>query len=57
MLNVIVVGGGYIGLSHIAAYKQLDNARVVGVVDLNKEVGEKQPRKLDANIILHWKKH
>jgi UDP-N-acetylglucosamine 3-dehydrogenase len=41
MLNVIVVGGGYIGLSHIAAYKQLDNARVVGVVDLNKEVGEK----------------
>ncbi len=40
MLNVAVVGAGYIGLSHIAAYNQIENAQVVAVVDSNLEKGK-----------------
>ncbi|NLC40019.1 MAG: Gfo/Idh/MocA family oxidoreductase [Clostridiaceae bacterium] len=40
MLNVAVVGAGYIGLAHIAAYKQIDNAQVVAVIDTNSEKGQ-----------------
>ncbi|MEG1813568.1 MAG: Gfo/Idh/MocA family oxidoreductase [Clostridia bacterium] len=41
MLNVAVVGSGYIGLSHIEAYKALDGAQVVCVINRSKEKNEK----------------
>lgn len=48
MLNVLVVGGGYIGLSHIAAYKTLADAKLVGVVDMNGEVGAKAAKEAEC---------
>ncbi len=44
MINVGVIGVGYLGYHHSRIIKSLDNAKLVGVVDINpdraKEVGE-----------------
>lgn len=41
MLKILIIGTGYIGLSHIAAYKQISDAQVVGIIDRNPESGTK----------------
>ncbi len=41
MLNVAVLGTGYIGLAHIEAYKSVPDAKVVAIVDKSKENGLK----------------
>ena len=45
MLNVAVLGTGYIGLAHIEAYKSIQDVTVVAVVDKNKENGVKGAEK------------
>jgi predicted dehydrogenase len=41
MLNVAVVGTGYIGLAHIQAYKSIPDVRVVAIVDKSRKNGIK----------------
>ncbi len=41
MLKVAVVGAGYIGLAHIAAYKACPEAKVIAVVDMSEQNREK----------------
>lgn len=37
MVNIVIVGAGGISRSHISAINTLNNAKIVGVVDINKE--------------------
>lgn len=41
MFNIAVVGSGFIGTSHIEAYKKLPNANITAVIDVNAEIGKK----------------
>ena len=37
MLNVAVIGTGFVGLAHIEAYKSVPDAEVVAIIDNNEE--------------------
>ncbi len=39
MVNVAIVGAGFMGQTHLAAYKTMGNARVSAVCDLNEQQG------------------
>lgn len=41
MVNIAIVGGGFIGKIHSDSYKQIDDANVVAVVDKVEEKGKK----------------
>jgi len=41
MVNIAIVGAGFIGKIHSDSYKQINNARVVAVVDKVKDKGSK----------------
>ena len=39
MVRVAIIGAGFMGRTHLAAYKTMDNAQVTAVCDLNEEQG------------------
>ena len=49
MLNVALIGGGYISQNHIAAYNQMDDLQVVAVICRRKEHGEETCRQVKGN--------
>ena len=46
MLNTAVVGVGYLGKFHAQKYAGLDDSRLIGVVDIDREKGEKVANEL-----------
>ena len=50
MINIAIIGAGYIGHVHANVYKLINNVRVVAIVDSVKEKGEKLANQLDANF-------
>ncbi len=41
MMNVALIGCGFIGKSHLEAYKRIKSARLVAIVDSNETIGRK----------------
>ena len=37
MVNVAVIGAGFMGRTHVTAYKAMPNAKVTAVCDLNEK--------------------
>ena len=48
MQKVVIMGAGFMGETHAAGYKLIDNAKVVAVVDSVKEKGTKIAKMFDA---------
>jgi len=42
MIKIVLVGAGYIAGVHINAVKNIKNAEIIGIVDINKESAERQ---------------
>ena len=40
MVNVAVIGAGFMGRTHVTAYKAMPNAKVTAVCDLNEKQGK-----------------
>jgi predicted dehydrogenase len=63
MVNIGIVGVGFMGVTHIRAYRQIGEARIVAICDsgtipsdgdlskISGNIGAKDPVKLDLNII------
>ncbi|MCL4384868.1 MAG: Gfo/Idh/MocA family oxidoreductase [Actinobacteria bacterium] len=49
MINVAIIGAGYIGQVHANTYKQINNARIFAIVDSIEEKGKKLADQFDAN--------
>lgn len=49
MLNIAIVGAGYIGQNHIGAYKQLDDVAVVAIICRNADNGKKVCAQIGEN--------
>ena len=41
MLRVLIIGAGFMGQTHASIYNSMEEVKLVGIVDKNKEKGEK----------------
>ncbi|WP_019378109.1 Gfo/Idh/MocA family protein [Virgibacillus halodenitrificans] len=49
MINILVLGAGTMGRTHIRAYQRMSNVKVVGIVDVNKPTVEGVAKELYFN--------
>ena len=51
MVNVAIVGAGFMGQTHLAAYKTMGNARVSAVCDLNEQQGRALAQQAGLEVV------
>ncbi len=56
MKRIGIIGAGFIGDIHSKAYKRIDNAKVVAVVDLDEEKGGKLAKDFNAEYYSNFEK-
>ncbi|MDI6730378.1 MAG: Gfo/Idh/MocA family oxidoreductase [Candidatus Altarchaeum sp.] len=55
-IKVAVIGTGNMGKNHIRIYSEMNNVELIGVVDLNKEVGKDIANNFNTNFFKNYKK-
>ena len=52
MVNVAIIGAGFMGKTHAVAYREIDNSNIVAIVDRVEEKGKKLAKEFNAKFYL-----
>ncbi|PKP56387.1 MAG: hypothetical protein CVT88_10245, partial [Candidatus Altiarchaeales archaeon HGW-Altiarchaeales-1] len=54
-IKVAVIGAGNMGKNHVRIYSEMNNVELIGVADLNEEVGKDIANKFNTNFYKNYK--